>query len=509
MTLTAEQLQQLRTSDAERPIGLTELKEPQGHWCLKTQEASGQTRTFVYDSKPFAGGTVGELFNAQDIHSGKEYVLKAQHLTIDALIERTRLKQLKQSAGFFYHDTKLEELIARQDSPAIKEFVLSKKELRTDDPKEKFWIVMEKIPGKTLKEIKSEVDKSSADPKTREPITLDMLYKTACATQEVHKNGVYHCDINPDNTMYDEGLQKSGLIDFSTAVAFKPPATEVRGDPRGSPAFVDRRIREEMFKGQRSEDVTFNEATEVHALGLTLAFSAGLTVPQRMAFKDEHNLPTTLEIISDDTPPYGKMLAADSPLKKPLLKLVREMTDEDPAKRPTLSAVTTQLAKLSYAALPQHEKSLVEGLVMVQALDTFITAVKDKIPATISPKPGLLAHSPIQLALKEAEKMRDEINKLMQMLTSKTIDKMEFAEELKKLMGQFKSSTLEALAKITNQFQKNPDLRSKLLNCMKAIQNPDKEIRDKPDLMELAFQNKVEDKIKELSAQPVMGKALG
>jgi eukaryotic-like serine/threonine-protein kinase len=84
------------------------------------------------------------------------------------------------------------------------------------------YIVMDYIPGKSLDTI---VLPNNPLP---EAIAIDYIRQVGEAVKEVHKNGLLHRDIKPQNLILSEDTQQVVLIDFGIAREFSPGVTQTQ-----------------------------------------------------------------------------------------------------------------------------------------------------------------------------------------------------------------------------------------------------------------------------------------
>ena len=162
----------------------------------------------------------------------------------------------------------------------------------------------------------------------------NIAIKLARAAATLHKAGIIHRDIKPDNVI----LEKDGSLKLIDLGVVRVPGLEdfSPGDVPGTPAYM----APEMFAGEPG-----NEATDIYALGVTLfrawtgEFPYGnpdATTPAR------RNRPTPLSSLRPDLPAWlqavlGRAIASDPAERfRDMIELAVEM-ENGPARTPTTS----------------------------------------------------------------------------------------------------------------------------------------------------------------------------
>jgi serine/threonine protein kinase len=186
------------------------------------------------------------------------------------------------------------------------------------------WLVMEYLPSQSLASVLAQ----------RGTLPVQQVAQigaqVADALVATHAAGVVHRDVKPGNILIGEGPRSAGLVkitDFGISRARGDVSLTQTGVVKGTPAY----LAPEVARGQEPR-----EASDVFSLG------------------------ATLHACLEGTPPFGmtenplEMLhrVAGGNVNRPrnagaLTRPLRRMLDNDPAKRPTMSQVRDQLAKLA------------------------------------------------------------------------------------------------------------------------------------------------------------------
>ncbi|MCZ2846642.1 serine/threonine-protein kinase [Modestobacter sp. VKM Ac-2978] len=186
------------------------------------------------------------------------------------------------------------------------------------------WLIMEYLPSQSLAIVLAQ----------RGTLPVQQVAQigaqVADALVATHAVGVVHRDVKPGNILIGEGPRSAGLVkitDFGISRARGDVSLTQTGVVKGTPAY----LAPEVARGQEP-----GEASDVFSLG------------------------ATLHACLEGTPPFGmtenplEMLhrVAGGNVNRPrnagaLTRPLRRMLDNDPAKRPTMSQVRDQLAKLA------------------------------------------------------------------------------------------------------------------------------------------------------------------
>ncbi|CAL1241684.1 bifunctional protein-serine/threonine kinase/phosphatase [Candidatus Methylocalor cossyra] len=202
---------------------------------------SGETVDGFRLLRPLAAGRYSVLFQALDVRTGADLVLKFPHPRIAA--ERDQRTAFLREAW----------IAAQVKNPWVAEVIELPPGRQT-----RLYAVLPYYPGVTLERRLSR----------KPPLTLAqgvaLALQLCKAVQALHRHGIVHRDIKPDNILLTEdgGLK---LLDLGSA---RLPAWDEHEPVPGTPSYM----APELFEGQRG-----SVASDIFALGVTLyrMFAAG------------------------------------------------------------------------------------------------------------------------------------------------------------------------------------------------------------------------------------------
>ncbi|MGA9382856.1 MAG: serine/threonine-protein kinase, partial [Phormidium sp.] len=143
------------------------------------------------------------------------------------------------------------------------------------------FIVMDYIPGPTLAELVA-----PGKPLT-ELQAIRYIHQIGSALKVVHKNGLLHRDVKPQNIIRREGTETVILIDFGIAREFTPGVTQTH---TGVLSAGYAPIEQYLPQARRSP------ATDVYALASTLYFALTGQAPVASALRDRISLPNPTQL---------------------------------------------------------------------------------------------------------------------------------------------------------------------------------------------------------------------
>ena len=186
------------------------------------------------------------------------------------------------------------------------------------------WLVMEYLPSASLAQVLAE--------RGTLPVgqTAQIGAQVADALIATHAAGVVHRDVKPGNILIGQGGRSEGLVkitDFGISRAQGDVSLTQTGVVKGTPAY----LAPEVARGQEPD-----EASDVFSLGATLFACLEGTPPFGMT---ENPLEMLYRVAGGD---FSRPRNAGA-LTRPLMR----MLNSDPAKRPTMTQVRDQLARLA------------------------------------------------------------------------------------------------------------------------------------------------------------------
>lgn len=187
-------------------------------------------------------------------------------------------------------------------------------EVMNDPEKEKIYLVMQYVPNGTIAVKGSESG-------TVVPIEPNLLrkyaYQISLGLRALHRNGVFHRDVKPDNILLGEG-DKVFVADFGVSVICSEEGVE---GVEGTPAFM----APELIKGDKTVS---GEAVDAWAFGVTLYQLMYGVLP----FNGETHLQLTRRIVNDDV----EFPTDRDDVPPSFVMAVRRLLTKDPSQRLTL-----------------------------------------------------------------------------------------------------------------------------------------------------------------------------
>jgi len=226
----------------------------------------------------------------------------------------------------------------------------------------KYFIVMDYIDGKTLKDLIKKEGKIEIGR------AVKIIEEVCEALSYAHKNGVIHRDVKPSNIIIEDKTGKSYITDFGIAKAVSGTKLTQTGVSLGTPEY--------MSPEQFSEKGSIDQRTDIYSLGIV--FYEMLTgdipfkgdTPLGVAFKHVNTPPPHPRIINPSISPYLekiilKMLAKDVDDRyKSMDDLIKDLSyfkNKDYEKISALSYVEEKKSKLSITSDPPDAKVYIDG----------------------------------------------------------------------------------------------------------------------------------------------------
>ncbi|OGT44081.1 MAG: hypothetical protein A3F42_00050 [Gammaproteobacteria bacterium RIFCSPHIGHO2_12_FULL_37_34] len=155
---------------------------------------------------------------------------------------------------------------------------------------------------------------------------IDIAKKIVDALNELHNQSILHCDIKPENILYDKEQDTITFIDFGISLDMTDENTKEAKttELNGTRKF----IAPELLQHATNRLFIYNEKTEVYSLGITLAEWFGVkNLDLSSSQSSMFNIPVSKEM-------------------QPTMKLLQEMTAKNPNERPTLEVAQKRLIEL-------------------------------------------------------------------------------------------------------------------------------------------------------------------
>lgn len=182
-------------------------------------------------------------------------------------------------------------------------------------------LLIEYVPGKTLDQV----------PVLKMARLLRVFEKIAAGLVHMHKNGVLHADLKPNNIILGQGTRVK-ILDFGLArVKADPPVPRVQGTP-------------EYMAPETGEHKLVNERTDIYNFGATMYRLVTFKLPP-CAIRDESGLHVSAKTFHKLLKPVNEL----NPLAPPgLVELIHQCLSYDANARPErMSAVQGTLDRLA------------------------------------------------------------------------------------------------------------------------------------------------------------------
>lgn len=189
-------------------------------------------------------------------------------------------------------------------------------------------LLIEYVPGQTLDQAKL----------LHMPKVLRVLEKIASGLVHMHKHGVFHADLKPNNIILGRGTNVK-VLDYGLArVKGDPPKDRVQGTP-------------EYMAPETATHKLINERTDIYNFGATMYRVVTLRLPP-LAIPDGSGMPLSSKVIASQLRPVTEL----NPMAPPALAdLIHRCLKFNATKRPErmseVQGVLDQLADAAAAAL--------------------------------------------------------------------------------------------------------------------------------------------------------------
>ncbi|MER3433934.1 MAG: serine/threonine protein kinase [Leptolyngbya sp. ERB_1_1] len=258
------------------------------------------------------------------------------------------------------------------------------------------YMVMDYIPGKTLEDL------VFPDRPLPESIAIHYIRQIGSALQVVHRNGLLHRDIKPQNIILHEKTQEAILIDFGIAREFTPNSTQTHTQMMS----VGYAPIEQYFAQEKR-----SPASDVYGLAATLYALITATVPTASILRDHERMPEPRELESSISPGVNQAIlrgmamnaiARPSTVEEWLSLLPQDLPSLQMTQPPKASAATAETIVFA----PKHEPTVTTkpGLRVIWLLAALsgltLTGVAIGIlwlQSRQTPNPGVALNSPSPL----------------------------------------------------------------------------------------------------------------
>ncbi|MCI6284062.1 Stk1 family PASTA domain-containing Ser/Thr kinase [Selenomonas sp.] len=184
------------------------------------------------------------------------------------------------------------------------------------------YIVMEYVPGTTLKELIQQ--RGHLEPDEALAITREI----AEALAHAHANGLVHCDIKPHNILMLDGAHAK-VADFGIARAVTESTMTYSGNVIGSVHY---------FSPEQAKGTVITPKSDVYSLGVVLYEMLTGELP----FTGENPVSIAMKHLQDEPTPVRRIDPAIPPVVE---ALVARMMAKDPALRPESAELVHEIAQ--------------------------------------------------------------------------------------------------------------------------------------------------------------------
>ena len=211
------------------------------------------------------------------------------------------------------------------------------------------YIVMEYVPGTTLKELIQQ--RGHLEPDAALAITREI----AEALAHAHANGLVHCDIKPHNILMLDGAHAK-VADFGIARAVTESTMTYSGNVIGSVHY---------FSPEQAKGTMITPKSDVYSLGVVLYEMLTGELP----FTGENPVAIAMKHLQDEPTPVRRI---DPDIPPVVEALVSRMMAKDPAMRPSSEEVVHEV---------EQAKAMMNGSAPAAAPDPYATQVLPRVGA--------------------------------------------------------------------------------------------------------------------------------
>jgi serine/threonine-protein kinase len=273
-----------------------------------------------------AKGGMGEVYRAHQLNLKRDVAIKViSHKWIESL--ESDEEEIESAFQRFYHE--VQAMAQIRHSNVLQVYDSGSTAIQKGEEKVIVdYIVMEYVPGNTLRFTMSEEGFYPEEDLTREWIQ-DYFFQVLDGVEAIHEHGIVHRDLKPENVLMDEDTPK--IADFGLARSRHKSSVTRSIDVKGSPAYMS---PEHFFDFKKAD-----QQADVYSLGKILFEAlAGKITSETLPLK-RASLPDA------DTPFFQKLdriiQAATAEDKEARMKSVKELRAnlleaiDSPKKKPT------------------------------------------------------------------------------------------------------------------------------------------------------------------------------
>jgi serine/threonine protein kinase len=212
-------------------------------------------------------GAHSSILHVRRAEDDREYALKL--VDID---DKDDLKYLEQAK----HEYRVGQMLSHPN--LVKVFAFETEGGWFSGPK-KAKLLIEYVPGKTMDRL----------PLLRMAKLIRVFERIADGLTHMHKQGVFHADLKPNNLIYERGTRVK-VIDYGLAWIKGEPKNRVQGTP-------------EYMAPETVEHKLINERTDMYNFGATMYRLTTLQLPPSWGDMGEASLPMTAKIFREQLKP--------------------------------------------------------------------------------------------------------------------------------------------------------------------------------------------------------------
>jgi len=244
--------------------------------------------------------TLGSGAHSSILHVRREADSREYALKLIALESKEDMKFLEQAK----HEFRVGQMLNHPN--LVKVYAFETEGGWFSGPK-KAKLLIEYVPGKTMDKV----------PLLRMAKLLRVFERIADALMHVHKQGVYHADMKPNNLIYGGGTRVK-VLDYGLAWIKGEPKNRVQGTP-------------EYMAPETAEHKLINERTDTYNFGATMYRLTTLQLPPCWVASGEGSLPMTSKMFRERLKP----VRAINPLvPEGLGELIMQCLEPNANKRP-------------------------------------------------------------------------------------------------------------------------------------------------------------------------------